>query len=58
MSCCLWDTTLDEPLMNRYEHHSEFVLGFDFNLFHEGEMASCGWDNMVYTWNMGEIPAR
>jgi len=41
MSLVLWDVARDDPLLHRYEHHSEFVVGLDFNIFIEGEMASC-----------------
>jgi peroxin-7 len=58
MSMCLWDTLAEEPLLNKYEHHTEFVLGCDFNLFHEGQIASCSWDSSVVVWNIGEQPTK
>jgi peroxin-7 len=41
MSVILWDTSLENPIRNRWEHHTEFVVGLDFNIFIEGQMASC-----------------
>lgn len=58
MTMCLWDTLEEEALLHKYEHHSEFVLGCDFNLFHEGQLASCSWDSSVHVWHIGENPAR
>jgi peroxin-7 len=45
MSMMLWDLGRPEdPFMQRYEHHTEFALGVDFNIFVEGQVATCGWD--------------
>jgi peroxin-7 len=33
------------------------VVGLDFNLFLEGQVASCSWDESVYVWQLGEDPA-
>ena len=44
------------PLIQKCDHHSEFVLGFDFNLFVEGLVASCAWDRYVSIWNINDPP--
>ncbi len=41
MTMALWDLRKEEPLMESYNHHTEFVLGMDFNMFLEGQVASC-----------------
>jgi hypothetical protein len=41
MSLMLWDTLQENPLIQKFDHHSEFVIGLDFNMFIEGQMASC-----------------
>ncbi|KAG2387839.1 hypothetical protein C9374_001433 [Naegleria lovaniensis] len=58
MSLCIWDTEQgsDNALLEKYEHHSEFVIGLDFNLEMEDELASCSWDETVYVWMRGEEP--
>ena len=37
-------------------HHTEFAVGIDLSCLVEGLMASCGWDEMVYVWQMGTDP--
>lgn len=58
MSVGLWDYSRPPPasLVEKYDHHSEFVVGIDFNLFREGQFASCAWDEHVCIWNYGEKP--
>ena len=34
MSVLIWDCNTQRPI-NRFEHHTEFVVGLDFNLFVE-----------------------
>ncbi|EFC44384.1 predicted protein [Naegleria gruberi] len=60
MSLCIWDTEQgsDNALLEKYEHHSEFVVGIDFNLEMEDEIASCSWDETVYVWMRGEEPGN
>jgi len=53
---CLWDTSRPEPLVQRSEHHTEFCVGCDFNIFIEGLVATCGWDNVVAMWKLGTDP--
>jgi hypothetical protein len=48
MSLALWDISQDNPLIRRFDHHTEFVVGLDFNLFIEGQMASCCKFNSSY----------
>jgi len=43
MSVCIWNTQREDSLMMRAEHHSEFVMGVDFNLFRPGQLATCSW---------------
>jgi peroxin-7 len=33
MSLIFWDTHDENSIVAKYEHHTEFVLGCDFNLF-------------------------
>jgi peroxin-7 len=54
----LWDISVEESLVERCEHHTEFVIGLDFNIFIEGQVATCGWDSMVYCWMLGQDPTK
>eukprot|EP00475_Leptophrys_vorax_P002944 TRINITY_DN1167_c0_g1_i1.p1 TRINITY_DN1167_c0_g1~~TRINITY_DN1167_c0_g1_i1.p1 ORF type:complete len:350 (-),score=63.30 TRINITY_DN1167_c0_g1_i1:46-1062(-) len=63
MSVCLWDydranndSDYTDALVERYDHHSEFVVGIDFNLFVEDLYASCSWDETATVWHYGEKP--
>jgi len=56
MTLMLWDTIQEDPLIQRYEHHTEFVVGLDFNMFVEGQMASSSWDETVAVWMFGQQP--
>jgi hypothetical protein len=38
----------EDALMAKYEHHTEFVLGLDFNLFVDGLIATCSWDRYQF----------
>jgi len=57
MTAMVWDSSLEDSVLARYEDHTEFVLGVDFNLFHEGQIATTAWDDTVrvfkYQPNMG-----
>lgn len=57
MSLCLWNT-MQQPnsLAMRVEHHSEFVLGLDFNLFRPGEIVTCSWDEHVCVFDSNAGP--
>lgn len=52
MSVMLWDLARQDPLTEKLTHHTEFVVGVDFNMFIEGQVASCSWDESVAVWNM------
>ncbi|KAJ3152699.1 peroxisomal targeting signal 2 receptor [Irineochytrium annulatum] len=49
MSMRVWDTSkgMRDNLVHVHDAHTEFVLGVDFNLFHEGRVATCAWDEGV-----------
>ncbi len=51
MTVRVWDyENLDMPLLNTFEHHTEFSVGIDFNLFERNIIASCGWDQTIGVW--------
>ena len=56
MTLIVWDTDKDNHLIEKYEHHSEFVVGVDFSLEDDEEIASCSWDETVYVWQRGTEP--
>lgn len=56
MTLMIWDSEKEDALLEKYEHHTEFVVGLDFNLENDEEIASCSWDETVYVWNRGEEP--
>ena len=59
MSCCLWSTSAPTPLINRFEHHSEFAVGLDFNLFIPGQISTGSWDGHCAVWNIqGQPPPK
>lgn len=35
------------PMIASYDHHTEFVIGCDYNLFHQNLVAACSWDEKV-----------
>ncbi|KAG2232495.1 WD40-repeat-containing domain protein [Thamnidium elegans] len=49
MSVRFWDTAapLGQNLIHVHDAHTEFVLGLDFNLYVEGQVATCAWDEKV-----------
>jgi len=51
----IWDSSLEDSIIAKYEDHTEFVLGVDFNLFHEGQIATTAWDETVrvFKYNPG-----
>lgn len=56
-SYCLWDISLPgDPLVTRSEHHTEFAVGLDFNLFIENLLVTCGWDHVVAVFKIGQDP--
>lgn len=56
MTVCLWDYMVEDALMGRYDHHTEFAVGIDMSVLVEGLMASTGWDELVYVWQQGMDP--
>ena len=48
MSVMFWDLGKEDPFLQRCEHHTEFVIGVDFNIFVRGQVASCSWDERKY----------
>jgi len=55
MSVLVWDCNIQQP-MNRFDHHSEFVVGVDFSLFREGSLATASWDKTVSTFRIDDNP--
>ena len=60
MTVNIWDLKEQNPLINRLEHHTEFVVGLDFNMFIEGQIGSCSWDESCSIFDMSErtLPPR
>lgn len=57
MSVRLWDSRRAlSSMLKRYDHHTEFVCGVDFNLFVPGEIATSSWDRSVHIWNLRGRP--
>jgi len=52
----LWDILREEPIVEKNNHHTEFAVGCDFNLFIEGQVATCGWDNLLHVYQLGLPP--
>jgi peroxin-7 len=48
MSVRLWDMAAPVPMVELHDAHTEFVLGVDFNLYVEGQIATCAWDENVH----------
>ena len=56
-SICLWDMknfSIPTPL-EILKHHTEFVYGSDFNLHRIDELASCGFDEMVFIFRPNSL---
>jgi len=57
MNLRVWDVVQDKKLMKdtstskAFEHHTEFVLGIDWNNFNEGIIATTAWDETVTVFN-------
>ena len=56
MTVCVWDFMVEDALVSRYDHHTEFAVGVDMSVLVEGLMASTGWDELVYVWQHGTDP--
>jgi peroxin-7 len=51
MTLAMWDTAAQgEPLVRRWDQHSEFAVGLDASSLVDGLLASTGWDEMVFVW--------
>ena len=55
MSTLIWDCN-KQQVVNRFDNHSEFVVGLDFNLFNEGQLASVSWDKSVAVFKIDDNP--
>lgn len=56
MTVCMWDYMVEDALIGRYDHHTEFAVGVDMSVLVEGLLASTGWDELVYVWQHGMDP--
>lgn len=45
----IWDIQKGQCI-DTIEHHTEFVYGLDYNLHVPGQMADCGWDELVHVY--------
>ena len=53
----LWDFAAPEDAQLRvWDHHTEFAVGLDWSTLAEGLLASCGWDEMTFTWHTSGDP--
>ncbi|RUS22255.1 WD40-repeat-containing domain protein [Endogone sp. FLAS-F59071] len=52
MSVRVWDVAApgEMKMVELHDLHTEFVLGVDFNLYIEGQIATCAWDEMVHVF--------
>lgn len=55
MSVMIWDLNTQQCI-NRFDHHTEFVVGLDFNLFVEKQLAACSWDKGVSVFRYDDNP--
>lgn len=46
----LWETDR-QVCLDTVEYHTEFVYGLDFNMHNPGQMADCGWDELVHVYH-------
>eukprot|EP00825_Cyclidium_porcatum_P009398 TRINITY_DN1478_c0_g1_i1.p1 TRINITY_DN1478_c0_g1~~TRINITY_DN1478_c0_g1_i1.p1 ORF type:complete len:353 (+),score=52.39 TRINITY_DN1478_c0_g1_i1:1437-2495(+) len=52
MNVNIWNTEEKlKPLLITHKQHTEFVIGIDFNLFQEKQIATAGWDGRVLVWD-------
>ncbi|PPD77511.1 hypothetical protein GOBAR_DD25575 [Gossypium barbadense] len=54
MTVCLWDFMIEDALVGRYDHHTEFAVGVDLSVLVDGLMASTGWDELMML-NLWEV---
>ena len=55
MSVIAWDCNTQRP-MNRFDHHTEFVVGLDFNMHQEGVLATTSWDKSASVFRIDDSP--
>lgn len=59
MTVRLWDAAAPgEPLVKVWRHHTEFAVGLDFSTLVRGRMASCGWDDAAFVWQVDGADPR
>ena len=59
MTAILWDVHAPEDaIVMRFDHHSEFVFGVDFNLFRANQVATASWDEFVCVFDVNAPPGR
>ena len=57
MSVIIWDVNNGaHPVVNQFGHHTEFVVGLDFNIFVEKQIATTSWDKKTSIFNYDENP--
>ena len=63
MTVAAWDTARcagpggpGEPLLRRWDHHTEFAVGLDASALVDGLLASTGWDEAVHVWHAAGDP--
>ena len=57
MSTLIWDCN-KQQVVNRFDNHSEFVVGLDFSMFEEGKLASASWDKSVAVFSIEDDPRQ
>jgi peroxin-7 len=59
MTMRLWDISGKENAMIYvHDQHSEFVLGLDFNLYVEGQIATASWDQEIHMFTPPPLMRR
>ena len=53
MTVKIWDCNVQRPI-NDFGHHTEFVVGLDFNLFVENELATASWDKTCSIFSIAD----
>ena len=42
-------------VLQMWGHHTEFTVGLDFSTLTEGSLASTGWDERAFIWNLHDV---
>merc|ERR1712129_138935 len=59
MTAMVWDFMASpNPLLARYDQHTEFVVGCAFNLFVENLIATCSWDEKCCVFVNRGVPQQ